>query len=75
MLGYLRDLLESDEMKFCISNYGKGFVKTATEKRIEAFSDDALIKEIEMIKSKTSTLSKRERDLVLYFAQKRLKTI
>lgn len=65
---YMNELLDSEEMKFYLDNFG--FKKNPTEEKIRSWNKNKLIEELELIKSKKSNLSKRERELVVYFASK-----
>jgi len=65
---YLNTLLDSEEMKFYLDNFG--FKKNPTVEKIKSWTKQQLLEEVELINSKSSNLSKRERDLVIYFAQK-----
>lgn len=60
--------LESEEMNFYLDYYG--FKKNPTEEKIKSWSKNKLIKELELINTEKSNLSKRERELVVYFANK-----
>lgn len=60
--------IESEEMKFYLDYFG--FKKNPTEEKIKSWSKNKLIKELELINTKKSNLSKREREFVVYFASK-----
>lgn len=61
-------LLDSEEMQFYLNN--SGIKKNPTYERIKSWSKERLLQEEALIRDKKSSLSRRERDLVLYFAQK-----
>ncbi len=68
MKEYFQTLLGSEEMNYYLDNFG--FKKNPTTEKIKSWTKQQLLKEIKVIENKSSTLSKRERDLVIYFAQK-----
>lgn len=59
---------ESEEMRFYLDNFG--FKKNPTQEKIKNYTKQQLLEEIELIKNKSSNLSKRERELVVYFVSK-----
>lgn len=65
---YVDELLDSEEMKFYLDNFG--FKKNPTEEKIKNYTKQQLLQELKLIENKTSELSKKERDLVVYFSQK-----
>jgi 6-pyruvoyl-tetrahydropterin synthase len=65
---YVNELLDSEEMKFYLDNFG--FKKNPTVEKIKGWTKQQLLEEVELINSKSSSLSKKERDLVIYFASK-----
>ena len=62
-------LLDSEEMQFYINHFG--IKKNPTYERIKSWSKERLLQEETLIRDKKSSLSRKERDTVLYFAQKR----
>ena len=62
---YVNELLDSVEMKFYVDNFG--FKKNPTQEKIKNYTKQQLLEEIELIKNKSSNLSKRERELVVYY--------
>lgn len=71
MKDYLNTLLDSEEMNFYIRNFGgKGIKKNPTQEKYKLMDKTKLLDLYEEVKNKTSNLSKRERDLVTYYATK-----
>lgn len=66
---YLDSLLESDEMHFYMREFG-GLKKNPTQEKYKNMPKSKLLELYEEVKNKTSKLSKRERDLVTYYAIK-----
>ena len=65
---YLDNLLESEEMQFYINHFGGK--KNPTQEKYRTMPKSKLLELYEEVKNKTSNLSKRERDLVTYYATK-----
>jgi hypothetical protein len=70
---YLNTLLESEEIQFYLRNFGKGLKKNLTVEKIKKLTNLELQNEYNKVLNKTSNLSKKERDLIVYFAEKELK--
>lgn len=70
---YINTLLESEEMQFYLRNFGVGMKKNPTYEKYKNLNKVELLKLYNEVISKQSKLSKRERDLVIYFAEKELK--
>jgi hypothetical protein len=70
---YINTLLESEEMQFYLINFGGVMKKNPTYEKYKNLDKVDLLKLYEEVISKQSKLSKRERDLVIYFAEKELK--
>lgn len=68
-IGYISHLMESEEMQFYLNHFG--MKKNPTFEKIKSWSKERLLQEEILIKDKKSNLSRKERDLVLYFAQKK----
>lgn len=62
-------LLDFEEMKFYMNHFG--VKKNPTFEKIKSWSKEKLKEEEKLINSKTSKLSRKERDLVIYFANKK----
>jgi len=60
--------LESEEMQFYLEYFG--FKPNPTVKKIKSWTKQKLLEELKLIENKASDLSKKERDLVVYFSQK-----
>ena len=70
---YLNTLMESEEIQFYLRNFGGGLKKNPTVEKIKKLTNLELQNEYNRVLNKTSNLSKKERDLVVYFAEKGLK--
>ena len=69
---YINILLESEEMQFYLRNFGGGMKKNPTFEKIKNLTNIELQTQYNLILSKNSNLSKKERDLVVYFVEKQL---
>jgi 6-pyruvoyl-tetrahydropterin synthase len=65
---YVDELLDSEEMKFYLDNFG--FKPNPTVEKIKSWTKQQLLEELKLIENKNSELTKKERDLVVYFSQK-----
>ena len=70
---YLHTLMESEEIKFYERYFGGGLKKNPTVEKIKRLNNLELQNEYNKVINKTSNLSKKERDLVVYFAEKQFK--
>lgn len=70
---YLHTLMESEEFKYYGRYFGGGLKKNPTVEKIKRFTNLELQNEYNLILNKTSKLSKKERDVAVYFAEKQLK--
>lgn len=61
-------LLDHEEMKFYLDHFG--LKNTPTFERIKSWPKERLKQEEQLILSKSSNLSRKERDLVIYFSKK-----
>lgn len=66
---YVEKFLGSEEMKFYMNHFGAR--KNPAFEKIKSWSKEKLKEEEKLILSKTSKLSRKERDLVIYFANKK----
>lgn len=62
-------LLDSEEMQFYLKHFG--IKSNPTFEKIKSWSKEKLKEEEKLINSKASKLSRKERDLVIYFANKK----
>lgn len=70
---YINHLLESEEMQFYIKNFsGKGIKKNPTQEKYRNMPKEELLNLYGLVNLKKSHLSKKERDYVIYFAEKEL---
>lgn len=65
---YIDELLDLEEMNFYLDNFG--FKPNPTVEKIKSWTKQQLLEEVKLIENKSSTLSKRERELVIYFTSK-----
>ena len=71
MKEYIESLLDSEEMQFYTRYFGAGALKKSpTQEKYNNMPKVKLLELYEEVKNKTSKLSKRERDLVTYYATK-----
>lgn len=66
---YLSTLLDSEEMQFYMREFG-GLKNNPIQEKYKNMQKSKLLELYEEVKNKTSKLSKRERDLVTYYATK-----
>lgn len=68
---YLQSLLESEEMQYYINNFGGGVLKkNKTREMYKNMSKEVLLELYEEVKLKKSNLPTRERNFIIYFAEK-----
>jgi hypothetical protein len=67
--------MESEEIQFYLRNFGGGLKKNPTYRKYENLSKTEILRLYDLVNNRTSNLSKKERDLVIYFAEKQLKKI
>lgn len=71
MKEYIESLMDSEEMQYYIRHFGAGALKkNPTQEKYRLMSKTKLLELYEQVKNKSSNLSKRERDLVTYYATK-----
>jgi len=70
---YINTLMESEEMQYYLKNFGGGLKKNPTTEKYRNLDKKELLRLYELVNNRTSNLSKKERDLVIYFAEKEIK--
>jgi hypothetical protein len=69
---YINILLESEEMQFYLRNFGGSLKKNPTYEKFKNLPTTEILRLYGLVNLRKSNLSKRERDLVIYFAEKAL---
>ena len=70
---YINSLLEREEIQFYINSYLDLVIKkNQTTEKYRNLPKTELLRLYELINLKKSNLSKRERDVVIYFAEKEI---
>ena len=70
---YINSLLEREEIQFYINSYLDLVIKkNPTTEKYRNLPKTELLRLYELINLKKSNLSKRERDVVIYFAEKEI---
>ena len=75
MKAYLNILMESEKIKLYLRHFEENLKKNPTYRKYENLSKTEILILYDLVNNRTSNLSKKERDLVIYFAEKHLKKI